>query len=325
MTNTLNTLVTGGAGFIGSHVIDRLLLEGQRVICIDNFNDYYNPKYKESNIAACLTNPQFVLYRGDICDVDFLKQVFSRENIDNIIHLAAKAGIRSSIQSPLTYIDANIKGTNNILEMARRFGISKIVFASSSSVYGNTQKLPFTETDNTASPISPYAVTKIAGEHLCYTYHHLYNLNIICLRFFTVYGPRGRPDMAVYKFFKLISEGRQIDVYGDSQSKRDYTYIDDIISGIMAAVDKELGYEIINLGNSTPVELQQLIAIIEETTGKKAMINAIEGQPGDVSITYASLAKAKRLLNFCPEISLQEGIKRFASWFNTVKDSRKEE
>jgi UDP-glucuronate 4-epimerase len=311
----MKILITGGAGFIGSHVCDALLKRGDKVICIDNFNDYYDPKIKEKNISHHTDNPDFALHRTDIRDMEAMRSIFSKESPDKVIHLAARAGVRPSIEDPLLYQDVNLKGTLNLLELAKEFKIKNFIFASSSSVYGKNKKTPFSESDSVDNPISPYAATKKAGELLCYTYHHLHNMNIACLRFFTVYGPRGRPDMAPYLFTKCIEKGRPIQRFGDGTSKRDYTYIADIVSGVIAAVDKELGYDIINLGNSQTVELNHLIQVIEKKLGKDAEIVQKPMPEGDVPITYADISKAKELLGYDPKTGIEEGMGDFIDWY----------
>jgi len=311
----LKILVTGCAGFIGSHVAEALLLRGDTVIGIDNINDYYDPAKKEKNLEILKKHKKFVFYKEDIRNYDNLKRIFIRENPDKVVHLAARAGVRASIQNPLLYQEVNIRGTLNLLELAKNSKAKSFVFASSSSVYGNQEKTPFSEDNDVSTPISPYAATKRAGELLCYTYHHLYNTSITCLRFFTVYGPRGRPDMAPYKFTKLIIEGKPVPRYGDGTTKRDYTYITDIVKGVIAAIDKELSFEIINLGNNKPVMLNDFIRVIEEATHRKAVIKEMPMQPGDVNITYADIRKAQRLLGYQPETSIEEGMKKFVEWY----------
>jgi len=311
----LKILVTGCAGFIGSHVAEALLLRGDTVIGIDNINDYYDPAKKEKNLEILKKHKKFVFYKEDIRNYDNLKRIFIRENPDKVVHLAARAGVRASIQNPLLYQDVNIRGTLNLLELAKNSKAKSFVFASSSSVYGNQEKTPFSEDNDVSTPISPYAATKRAGELLCYTYHHIYNTSITCLRFFTVYGPRGRPDMAPYKFTKLIIEGKPVPRYGDGTTKRDYTYITDIVKGVIAAIDKELSFEIINLGNNKPVMLNDFIRVIEEATHRKAVIKEMPMQPGDVNITYADIRKAQRLLGYQPETSIEEGMKKFVEWY----------
>mgnify|MGYP001559727843 CR=1 FL=1 len=307
-------LVTGGAGFIGSHVCETLLTQGFNVICIDNFNDYYDPKIKESNIKGISSKNNFRLYRGDITDLKILDNIFQKNEINAILHLAARAGVRASIENPQPYVKTNVEGTLNLLEMAKKFKIKKFVFTSSSSVYG-LGKVPFSEEADVNNPISPYAATKIGSELICRVYNNLYSIPIACLRLFTVYGPRGRPDMAPYKFMKLIFDGNEIPVYGNGSSKRDYTYVTDIVDGIMAAMEKDLNFEIINLGNSNPVDLKTFIGILEKHTGKKAKLKQSGEQKGDMPITYADISKAKKLLGYRPKISLDSGIKSMVDWY----------
>lgn len=311
----MKVLITGGSGFIGSHVCDFLLARGDTVICVDEFNNYYDPKIKKQNIKDCIKNKRFVLYKEDIRNIAGMRDIFAKEHPEKVIHLAARAGVRPSIENPLLYQDVNVRGTLNLLELSREFMTKNFVFASSSSVYGANKKVPFSESDNVDNPISPYASTKKAGELLCHVYHHLYRMNVVCLRFFTVYGPRGRPDMAPYLFTKCINEGKSIEIFGDGSSKRDYTFVADIVSGIVAALDKELGYEIINLGNSKTVELNHLIHIIEKNLGKKAKIVQKSVQPGDVPLTYADISKAKRLLGYDPKMIIEDGMKQFIDWY----------
>lgn len=308
-------LVTGAAGFIGSHLATTLLKKGTKVIAVDDFNDYYDPKFKENNIVEHLKSKSYSLHRGDITDYKFLQDLFKNNKINHIIHLAARAGVRPSIENPLLYQKVNIEGTQNILELAHKHNIKDLIIASSSSVYGNQKKTPFSEIDSVANPISPYAATKRATELLAYTYHHLFSLNCILLRFFTVYGEAGRPDMAPYLFTKLILANKPINKFGDGTSKRDYTYIDDIIDGIIRCLDKNLGYEIINFGNNAPVSLNEFIVTIEAATGKTAKIKQMNTQPGDVDITYADITKAKKLLNWQPKTSLKQGMNKFINWF----------
>ena len=314
-----NVLVTGGAGFIGSHVCDALLARNDAVICVDDFNDYYDPKIKKNNIANCLNNPKFKLSIIDIRAFGKLKEIFLKNKIDKIIHLAARTGVRASLKNPFLYEGTNLRGTINLLELAKEFKIKNFIFGSSSSVYGINKKIPFSETDSADSPISPYAATKESCELMCHTYHHIYGLKITCLRLFTVYGPRGRPDMAPYKFTRLINEGKEIERYGNGSSKRDYTYVSDIVDGVIKALDKELDFEIINLGNSDAIELNYFISLIEKSLGKKVKIKQIGAQPGDVPITYADISKAKSLLDWEPKVKIEEGIEKFVEWFGENK------
>lgn len=311
-------MVTGCAGFIGSHVVDRLLSTGKKVVGIDNFDSFYNPGIKKRNIEHNMKNENFTLYRADIREKDEMEKIFKDNDIEIIIHLAARAGVRPSIQNPLLYEDVNIKGTINILELCKEYGIENFIFGSSSSVYGTNKNIPFSEPDAVEKAISPYAASKRACEIFCYTYHHLYEIPVTCLRFFTVYGPRQRPEMAVHRFTRLIDKGKEIEMYGDGTSRRDYTYISDIVDGIIATLGKKFGYEIINLGDSRTVELRYLIKLIEENLGKKAKIKQFPNQPGDVPVTYADISKAKRLLSYNPEVSIEEGIKRFVQWYSRV-------
>lgn len=312
----MKILVTGGAGFIGSHLCDRLLKEGKEVICIDNLNSYYSPKIKLSNIKNNLENPNFSFFVVDITDMRQLEEIFKNNQISIVVHLAARAGVRPSIEKPLLYKDTNVSGTVNLLALSKKYKIKNFIFGSSSSVYGNTKKIPFSETDNVDYPISPYAASKKACELYCYTYSHLCDINVTCLRFFTVYGPRGRPDMAPYLFTKWINEGSAVKKFGNGESKRDYTYISDIIEGIMKALEKNFKFEIINLGNSKAIELSYFISLIEKLVGKKAKIKEFKRPLGDVNVTYADISKAKRLLNWEPKVSIEEGMKEFVRWYN---------
>ena len=311
----MKILITGAAGFIASHVADMLLKRGDKIIAIDNFNNYYSQKSKRSNIKQAESHKNYTLFEADILDTEKIRSIFRQTAPDKVIHLAARAGVRPSLENPQLYADINIKGTINILELSHEFSIKNFIFGSSSSVYGSNKKIPFKETDPVDNPISPYAATKRAGELLCYTYHHLYNLNISCMRFFTVYGERGRPDMAPYKFTKAINEGKEITMYGNGTTQRDYTYVADIARGIIAALDKNHSYEIFNLGNSKTVQLKELIETIEDAVGKKAKIKQQPIQPGDVTITYADLTKSKKLLSYNSKTSIDEGIKNFVKWY----------
>ena len=311
-------LVTGAAGFIGSHLCQRLLADGNSVIGLDNFDAFYDPAIKRANIVQCIKTDNFELATGDIRDKDFVEVILKNRNVDIIVHLAAKAGVRGSIEDPLSYADVNVNGTVVMLDSARKFNIDKFVFASSSSVYGNNKKTPFRETDNVDFPISPYAATKKAGELTCHTYSHLYNMNITCLRFFTVYGPRQRPDLAIHKFVRLIEAGRPIPVFGDGSMRRDHTYIDDIIDGITSAMKLCEGFEIYNLGNSTPIRLDELVSEIEKTLGKKAIINQLPLQSGDVKQTYADITKACQQLGYNPKTEIADGLAKFMEWFRKI-------
>ena len=315
--NRKNILVTGGAGFIGSHLVDKLLAENVwNVTALDNFNDFYAPKIKRANIQNNLTNQNFKLAEIDICDAASLSKLFEQAKFDVVVHLAARAGVRPSLENPTAYVETNINGTMNLLNLARDYGIKQFVFASSSSVYGINAKVPFAEEDKIDQPISPYAATKGANELLCHTFSHLYGIRTIGLRFFTVYGARQRPDLAIHKFAKLILQGKSIPVFGDGSTRRDYTYIDDIIQGVRAAIDYDATfYEIFNLGESQTIELKELIEILEENLGRKAVIDCQPMQPGDVPITFADISKAKKLLNYNPTTKIREGIPKFVEWF----------
>lgn len=322
-----NILITGGAGFIGSNLCEELITKGNRIVIIDNFNDYYDPKIKMNNINEIkntmevndIDNEYLRLVKGDIRDMDLLDSIAEEEEIDLIVHLAAMAGVRPSIQDPKLYYDVNIMGTLNILEMCKKHDIKNIIFASSSSVYGNNKKVPFSVEDAVDHPISPYASTKKSGELLCHTYHHLYNINCICLRFFTVYGPRQRPDLAIHKFTKLITEGKEIPFYGDGSTSRDYTYIADIVDGIEKAINyintNEDVYEIFNLGGDKTVSLTEMVETIEISLGKKAIINRMPMQAGDVNRTCADITKSEEVLGYRPKFSFKEGIDNFVKWF----------
>ncbi len=308
-------LVTGGAGFIGSHLCGRLMSEGHQVVCLDNFNDFYNPGIKRRNIQEAMGETQFELIEGDIRDTQLITRIFRDQTFDVIVHLAARAGVRSSIDFPKLYEEVNVQGTINLLESCREFGTKSFVFASSSSVYGGNRKVPFSEEDRVETPISPYSVTKRAGELFCYSYHRLFDINITCLRYFTVYGPRQRPEMAIHKFTRLIDGSEKVPMYGDGQSMRDYTYIDDIIDGTLGAISRNKGYEIYNLGESCTIRLVDLIRMLEEALGKTAIIEGLPEQRGDMPITYANIKKARRKLGYTPRVSMDEGIGRFVEWY----------
>lgn len=312
-----NFLITGGAGFIGSHLVDRLLDTGvAHVTVVDDFNDFYDPAIKRANITRHLEDPRYHLSEIDIRDRAGLEQLFNANKFDCVVHLAARAGVRPSLSQPQLYADTNVNGTLNLLEVIRQNRIEQFVFGSSSSVYGINAKVPFSEDDPIRQPISPYAATKAAGELLCHTYSHLYGLRCICLRFFTVYGPRQRPDLAIHKFARLISEGKPIPVFGDGTTRRDYTYIDDIIAGVMAAIDyRQSDYEVINLGESRTVELNELIQLLEAALDMHATIDRRPPQPGDVPQTFADISKARALLGYDPKTQIEAGLGRFVEWF----------
>jgi UDP-glucuronate 4-epimerase len=310
-------LVTGGAGFIGSHLVDKLLAEGAfQVSVLDNFNEFYSPDIKRANISQHSDNPQFKLYEADICCAETVREIFAENEFDVIVHLAAWAGVRPSLLNPKLYAEVNVSGTVNLLEAAREFGVRQFVFGSSSSVYGINSKIPFSEDDRIHQPISPYAATKAAGELLCHTFSHLYDIRTVGLRFFTVYGARQRPDLAIHKFSKLIWEGQPVPMFGDGTTRRDYTFVDDIIQGVRAAIDYDRSnYEIFNLGESQTIELKDLIGLLEENLGKKAIIERKPMQPGDVPLTFADISKARALLNYNPTTKIEQGIPRFTEWF----------
>ncbi len=305
----MKILVTGAAGFIGSHSAKALIARGDTVYGIDNFNDYYEVAQKEKNAEG------INIFRVDIGDESAIEKIFAEIKPHVLLHLAARAGVRASIADPELYHEVNVLGTNILLEACKRHSVGRVVFASSSSVYGNQKKTPFSETDETENPISPYAATKRTAENLCYAYSKMYGLQITCLRFFTVYGPSGRPDMAPLMFTKAIDAGETIKRFGDGSSKRDYTFIDDIVSGIVSAVDNPFNFEIINLGNNKPEELRTLISTIEKNLGKTAKIEELPMQPGDVEMTYADIRKAERLLHYSPQTTLEQGIAKLIKWY----------
>jgi len=311
----VKALVTGGAGFIGSHLSEALLARGEQVVVVDNFNDYYSPARKRRNVAGMLPHPDFRLYEADVRDGEALAEIFQQEKPDKVLHIAAMAGVRYSVEQPKLYEEVNIGGTLLVLDQARRHGVRNLVLASSSSVYGADCQAPFREDDSCARPLSPYAATKRAAEMLAYTYHHLYGLPVTCLRFFTAYGPRGRPDMAPYRFTDSIYRGLPLELYGDGSYVRDYTYIEDIIAGVLAALDADFPYEIINLGNSHTITIADYIALIEEIVQRKANIIRLPVAAGDVPLTHADISKARRLLGFDPQTPVAEGMERFFAWY----------
>lgn len=309
----MKALITGAAGFIGSHLCERLLADGWTVVGVDNFDDFYDPQIKRCNIESCLKNKNFQLIEADIRDNAAMDKAVG-SGVEIIVHLAARAGVRPSIEKPLLYADVNINGTMVLLEAAKKHKVNKFVFGSSSSVYGNNKKVPFSEGDSVDFPISPYAATKKACELICHTYHHLYGICITPLRFFTVYGPRQRPDLAIHKFAKLIEQDKPIPVYGDGTMMRDFTYIDDIIDGTVAAMNKCSGFRIYNLGESRPISVNDLIAEIERALGKKAVKEYLPLQPGDVERTFADVTKAVRDLDYKPDTTIQAGLAKFVQW-----------
>jgi UDP-glucuronate 4-epimerase len=313
-------LVTGGAGFIGSHLVDRLLGEGSwQVTVVDDFNDFYSPEIKHANIAEHVKSSDYKIVDADIRDAETMRALFAEYKFDVIVHLAARAGVRPSLSEPKLYAETNINGTLNLLELAKEHGIKQLVFGSSSSVYGINSKVPFSEDDRIHQPISPYAATKAAGELICHTYSHLYGIRIVCLRFFTVYGARQRPDLAIHKFSRLITDGKPIQVFGDGTTRRDYTYIDDIIQGVRAAMDYDKSmYEIFNLGESQTVELNQLISLLERSLDMQAIVDLQPMQPGDVPITFADITKSRELLGYDPTTKIGDGIPKFVEWFRST-------
>jgi len=312
-------LVTGVAGFIGSHLADKLLSQGHIVIGIDNFDNFYAKDIKVKNISLAVQNKNFSFFEKDITNIESLFQITSK--IDCVIHLAAKAGVRPSILNPQSYQEVNIKGTQNILDFVKKRDIPKIVFASSSSIYGVNPNYPWKESDNDLKPISPYASTKMAGELMGHVYSHLYGISFIGLRFFTVYGPRQRPDLAIHKFAKAIISGKPIPFFGDGNTLRDYTYIDDIISGIIGAINYKTKFDIFNLGNTSPINLKELITVLEETIQKKAIIEHLPMQDGDVPITYADISKAAQYLKYKPQTAIVDGVRKFKEWLNENEEN----
>lgn len=317
-------LITGGAGFIGSSLSEKLIEEGNRVIAIDNFCNFYNPTIKENNVKELLKNENFKLYRKDIRDRQALKEIFEENKIDVVMHLAAMAGVRPSIEDPVLYQDVNCMGTQNILEEMKEHNCKNLVMASSSSVYGNCKEIPFREDMIVDYAISPYAATKKANEVMTHVYHKLFNMNVIMLRFFTVYGPKQRPDLAINKFTRLMLEDKEIPMFGDGTTSRDYTYIDDIVDGIKKSCEYVMKndnvYEILNLGNSTPVSLKEMINTIAEVLNKEPKIKELPMQPGDVERTFADISKAKELIGYNPKTSFKKGIENFVKWYKINKD-----
>jgi len=345
----MKILVTGGAGFIGSHVTEALLARGDEVVCFDNFNDYYSPARKRKNVAPFLShppgslwdrdpfptgsckegeNPSYHLYEQDVRDLEGMESIFAsvkdpegQEGIEKIVHMAALVGVRHSVENPLDYPSVNVRGTLYLLELARRYGVQNFVFASSSSVYGASKKTPFSERDPTDRPLAPYPASKKASELLAHAYHHAYGLRCTSLRFFSVYGPRGRPDMAPYLFTQRISEGKEITLFDEGRPQRDWTYIEDIVQGVLAALDADFEYEVINLGYSKPVPMRDFVTIVEELVGRKATIVSHPLPPSELPITHADISKARRLLGYEPKTSLEEGLPRFVDWFRSHRDT----
>ena len=310
----MRILVTGGAGFIGSHLAEKLLAAEHEVVVLDDFNDFYDPQIKHANIAGFASD--VAVCHVDLRDAESVRSLFRREKLDVIVHLAARAGVRPSIQHPRLYYDTNVIGTLHLLEAARVTGVERFIFASSSSVYGASKTIPFSEDEHLTQTLSPYAATKIAGEFLCSTYSHLHQMRVVALRYFTVYGPRQRPDLAIHQFTRRICADQPIDRFGDGSTRRDYTYIDDIIQGTMAALDYSGPlYDVFNLGESQTVQLKELISVIESALRKKAKINELPEQPGDMPLTYADISKARKLLGYNPTTKLSEGLPKFVEWF----------
>ncbi|MFO7871915.1 MAG: GDP-mannose 4,6-dehydratase [Kiritimatiellia bacterium] len=316
----MKVLVTGGAGFIGSHLSERLLERGDEVAALDNLNDYYDPALKISNLQKARTSELFTFIEGDILDGDLLENIFDSRKFDVVVHLAARAGVRASLSSPVLYEKVNCGGTLTLMEAVRRHGIRRVVFASSSSVYGGRREVPFSEDARVDNPLSPYAATKVAGELYCRNYHRLYGISVTALRFFTVYGPRQRPDMAISKFTRLIDKGRPVPFFGDGTTERDYTYYTDIIDGVVASIDRDLGFEIINLGESETTTLSEMVKLLEDALGRKAELDFQPAQPGDMRVTCADVSKAGELLSYNPSTSMDEGIGRFVEWYGRHRD-----
>jgi UDP-glucuronate 4-epimerase len=314
---TTHFLITGGAGFIGSTLVDRLLAAGERVTVLDNFDPFYDRARKETNLVAAARSPKFRLVEGDINDPEALDRAWDQGSADVIVHLAARAGVRPSIEDPAGYARVNVEGSVQLLEKAKTRPQTRFIFASSSSVYGDRSDAPFRETDRVDDPISPYAATKKAGELLCHTYHHLYGLPVTCLRFFTAYGPRNRPDLAIAKFVGLIDADRPIPVFGDGASRRDYTFIDDIVDGVVRAAERCRGYAVYNLGNAQPVTLLELVEAIGEALGKEPRIRRLPSQPGDVRQTFADVSLARKELGYAPTTRLRDGLRRYIDWYRS--------
>ena len=315
----MRVLITGGAGFIGSHLAERLLREGNSVVVLDDLTDFYSPAQKLDNVEQLRKAGPVVFVRGDIGDESLVAELLTTHEIEVIVHLAARAGVSPSLAAPLLYEHTNMHGTIVLLEAARRCGVKKFVFASSSSVYGETPHIPFREDNYKLAPISPYGATKLAGERMCNVYSHLYGMPIVCLRFFTVYGPRQRPDLAICKFVGLIESGQEIPVFGDGSTRRDYTYCDDTVAGIIAAMHHETAFDIFNLGNSSPISLKDLIAAIENAVGRPARIKWLPDRPGDVPVTFADNSKAERMLCYKPATKLEDGLRKLVDWHRTLR------
>ncbi|GAA4465854.1 GDP-mannose 4,6-dehydratase [Nibrella saemangeumensis] len=311
----MKILLTGGAGFIGSHLTKELLEQGHAVICLDNLDTYYDPKIKRQNIRQFSADPNYLFIEGDIRDRTLLDALFRLYGCDTVVHLAARAGVRPSVENPALYFDVNVNGTLSILEAMRQAGVRRMVMASSSSVYGDAERVPFTESDACDRPLSPYAASKRSAELLAHTYHHLYGFDISCLRFFTVYGPGQRPEMAISQFTERVLNGLPITLFGDGTTARDYTYIDDITHGILKAIDHLNGYAVLNIGGSDPISLRDLVSLIEKATGETALIDWQPMQPGDVERTYADVSLARKQIGYMPSVRIDEGILKFVNWY----------
>lgn len=331
-------LLTGGAGFIGSHVAEALVRSQASLAVVDNLDDFYAPVWKRANLESVRQAGAFDFFEEDICSPDRMREVFENFNPEAVIHLAARAGVRPSIENPRLYEQVNVAGTLNLLELCREFRASRLIFGSSSSVYGACSTAPFSELQTGLVPISPYAATKLAGELLCHTYAHLYGLQVIALRFFTVYGPRQRPDLAIHKFVARIEAGQPLPIFGDGETGRDYTYVDDIVAGVLAALEYKFSssrsaangsaasgapFEIFNLGNSHPIKLSELIGLLERAAGKKALIRREPLQQGDVPLTWADISKAERMLGYRPQVTMEEGLKKFVAWYGAANPSQR--
>jgi UDP-glucuronate 4-epimerase len=316
-----HVLITGGAGFIGSHLARHLLDRGDRVSVLDDFNDFYDPALKRANIAPWIDRDDYRLIEGDIRNAELVDQLFREGRFDTVVHLAARAGVRPSLSEPILYEEVNCIGTLHLLEAARRHGPETFIFGSSSSVYGINRKVPFSELDEVNQPISPYATTKRTGELLCFNYHHLYGLKTACLRFFTVYGPAQRPEMAIHKFTDLLAKGQPLTLFGDGGSRRDYTFVSDIVAGIVASMDLAPGFEILNLGGAETTALGDLVTWLAEELGVEPRIEYLPNQPGDVPITYADVSKAQRLLGYSPKVSIRQGLREFVRWYRAANSA----
>ncbi len=327
--NPKRILLTGGAGFIGSHLAEALLRNHAHVSIVDNLDEFYSTEWKRANLASIRSIGPFDFFELDICAMDRLRETIAGVRPDVIIHLAARAGVRPSIEQPRLYEQVNVAGTVNVLEVCREFHVSRLIFGSSSSVYGESSRAPFSEEHSDLHPISPYAATKLAGELFCHTYAHLYKLPVIALRFFTVYGPRQRPDLAIHKFVARMEAGKPLPIFGDGETGRDYTYVDDIVAGVLGALEYDFSstkgapFEICNLGNSRPVKLSELVRMLERATGKTAIIQREVPQQGDVPLTWAEISKAGKLLGYRPQTTLEEGLRKFTAWYRAADPSRR--